>query len=731
MKRRLWYKNWTETYIEGLPVGNGRIAAMMLGRPENLRIALNHEWLWRGENRYRECQIVSDKLKEVRENLLKEDFLKGTELANVYFGGNGGISGIPKRIDPFQPAGDLWLNCDAGNVTDYIRSLDLDTGLAQVEYTSDHGKISQKLLVSCADDILITEMKAEKPVDAEVVLDRIADSRCTITYDKNMEGLHLKGILGQEISFEISVKIVTDGNCITDGRCMKIREASRIFLLLQIGTNAKGNDPGMEMVFPESRSFSELFQKHVNRFHILKGKAGLEIDIEEPDLPTDMRISLFRQGQDPALPILYFEYGRYLMVCGSSGELPLNLQGKWNEDLDPAWQSDYHLNINLEMCYWFVETLGMGHASDTLFSFLERNVPYGRIMAQRLYGCRGFTLALAGDVWGRITPESCGWAVWTGTAPWLGQHMFMHWRYTKNMDFLRERCYPYLKEAAAFYEDYLIAKNGELWIVPSQSPENRFEGTGKWPVSIGVNSAVDVELILDLMNAAAECADILGVDADRRCHWRKIAESLPKLSQDSMGRLNEWDKERQEVEPGHRHFSHLYGLYPSQLFEPGSREWKAAEKSLDFRLSYGGGHTGWSRSWTACIMARLGRREDAWHHLEELIKEFSTISLLDLHPPRVFQIDGNMGGTACVCEMLMQSRRGRLILLPALPKAWKKGKITNFCAQDGITVSFKWENEKLTVCELISQEDQTISVISGDNEWKVDLEAGKCTTIYA
>ena len=312
-----------------------------------------------------------------------------------------------------------------------------------------------------------------------------------------------------------------------------------------------------------------------------------------------------------------------------------------------------------------------------------------------------------------------------GAAPWLGQHMFMHWRYTKDKKFLKERCYPFLKEAAAFYEDYLFEKDGELWIAPSQSPENRFEGTGDWPVSIGVNSAMDVELVTELFNSAIESAQVLGVDGEKVDKWQDILERLPKLGADSTGRLNEWDKERVEVEPGHRHLSHLYGLFPSQLFQPDSWEWKAAEKSLDARLSHGGGHTGWSRSWVACLMARLGRGEEAWQHFMALIGDFATVSLLDLHPPRIFQIDGNMGGTACVCEMLMQSRRDALYLLPALPSAWPEGSVKNFCAQDGVRASFAWKDGVLTEAELFSEEDQTLRVISGGREWIVELKAGE------
>jgi alpha-L-fucosidase 2 len=266
--------------------------------------------------------------------------------------------------------------------------------------------------------------------------------------------------------------------------------------------------------------------------------------------------------------------------------------------------------------------------------------------------------------------------------------------------------------------------------MPSQSPENRFEGTGNYPVSICVNSAMDIELATELLTNAAECADILNIDADKVEKWRGMVSRLPKLSIDSLGRLNEWDKERVEPEPGHRHLSHLYGLYPAQLFEPNSTEWKAAEKSLDIRLSHGGGHTGWSRSWVACLMARLGRSSDVWDHFKALIGDFATDSLLDLHPPRIFQIDGNMGGTACVCEMLMQSRRDHLSILPALPEDWKNGKVSNFHAQDGVLVSFEWSGGKLSSFELTSSEDMILRVVSSDKEWNVSLKANEPTFVY-
>ena len=725
MKHTLWYNTWAERYREGLPIGNGRLAAMMLGRPERLRIALNHEWMWRGENRFREYPDVSDHLPEIREALLQGDFLKGTTLANQYMGGQGGVTRKRNRVDPYQPVGDLWIEVEAGDAAQYKRSLDLDTGLAVTEFTAPSGRVTQRLFADSADGCIVVEITSESPIDMTAILSRCEDPCCAVTYRYAEDGLTLCGAFTDGISFEAALRGSTDGTMtVTDNR-LYVCGARRLTLLIQIGTDAKSCPPSDEMGWPAEFDFETLFARHKVCFAALRGDAMLDVAVDgRDDLPTDERIRLFREGKEPSMPLLYFEYGRYLMVSGSSGELPLNLQGKWNEDLSPAWQSDYHLDINLEMCYWFVETLGMDHAAGTLFNLIEKYVPYGRVMARNLYGCRGFNFTIQTDVWGRVTPESSGWAVWLGAAPWLGQHLFRHWRYTKDKDFLKERCYPYLKECAAFYEDYLVEQGAELWVLPSQSPENRFAGTGDWPVSIGINSAMDIELIMELLQSAIECAEMLGVDADKVTQWQGILTRLPTLTVDSRGRLNEWDIERVEVEPGHRHLSHIYGLYPSQLFEPGSPEWVASEKSLDARLACGGGHTGWSRSWVACLMARLGRGEEAWKHFIHLIGDFATITLLDLHPPKIFQIDGNMGGTACVCEMLLQSRRGELKLLPALPEAWPCGRVENFRAQDGVKASFAWDNGRLTECVLEAAEAMELKVISGAREWHLHLESG-------
>jgi alpha-L-fucosidase 2 len=324
------------------------------------------------------------------------------------------------------------------------------------------------------------------------------------------------------------------------------------------------------------------------------------------------------------------------------------------------------------MNYWMAEAANMPECAESLVQYIERFIPHAKKAAADLYGCRGIWMPLTSDAWGRATPEACGWAVWIGAAPWMAQHIWRHFEYSGDLNFLRDRAYPFFKEVAQFYEDYLVEDaDGVLQIMPSQSPENRFEGTGTWPVSIGVSSAMDVQLAHDALGYAIKTTAILGVDEDFRKKWEAMRSHLPAFKIGTDGRLLEWDKEQDEVEPGHRHLSHLYGLYPSDLFNPIDRpaEYDAAIKSLRFRLAQGGGHTGWSRAWVACFFARVGNGAEMWKHVNELIMDFATVSLLDLHPPGIFQIDGNLGGVEAVIQGLVQYWGGKVHLLRALPQS--------------------------------------------------------------
>ena len=452
------------------------------------------------------------------------------------------------------------------------------------------------------------------------------------------------------------------------------------------------------------------------------------------DLPTDERIRRVRQGQpDPGLALLYFHYGRYLLCASSANAaLPANLQGKWNEDLQPPWDSDYHHDVNLQMNYWLAEPSGMQRYVEALLQHIERLVPHARKAAMDLYGCRGVWYPIQTDAWGRSTPESYGWAVWIGAAPWLAQHLWWHYEYGRDAGFLRDRAYPFFKEVAAFYEDYLVEDDaGVLQIVPSQSPENRCVGDGGPPVSLCVSATMDVILARAAFDYAIRSAEILDLDRERRRRWRDLAARLPELQIGGHGQLQEWNEDFDEVEPSHRHVSHLIGLYPGDLLDPEQTPelWRAAEVSLERRLAAGGGHTGWSRAWTACLFARLCRAEDAWQHLNHLVTDFATDSLLDLHPPRIFQIDGNLGGAASVIEMLLQSYRGEFHLLPALPAAWPEGRVSGLRARGGVTVAIAWRAGELVEATLQGRIAGPCTVLHAPEHWQVVDAAGRAVPV--
>ena len=749
---KLWYKAPAREWLEGLPLGTGRLAAMVLGTFRRERIALNHECLWRGVNRRRDNEVRSDALPEVRRLLLAGNYADGTRAARDAFGGGGGGSGRPQRVDPYQPAGDLYLEfLTRGPIGDYHRELDLETASATVSYTTGGRRFTRQYVAHLVEDLILVRVThAGLPFDCVAWLDRTYDADCELTFDTDAAAagearLTLDGRIRDGVDFRVQGGVWCRGGRrrVIDGRKLLCEGVTEAVFAVDIGVSAFGRSAAEECAARRLRepaawdagasdasAWDDLFRAHVREHERHYGSMRLELALEAPEVPTDERIRRARQGRpDPGLPLLYFHYGRYLLCASSANAaLPANLQGKWNEDLQPPWDSDYHHDVNLQMNYWLAEPAGMQRYVEALLQHLERLVPHARKAAMDLYGCRGVWYPIQTDAWGRSTPESYGWAVWIGAAPWLAQHLWWHYEYGRDGDFLRTRAYPFFKEVAAFYEDYLVEDDaGVLQIVPSQSPENRFVGDGGPPVSLCVSATMDVILARAAFDYAIRSSEILEVDAERRRRWRELAARLPELQIGRHGQLQEWNEDFDEVEPSHRHVSHLIGLFPGDLLDPEQTPelWRAAEVSLERRLAAGGGHTGWSRAWVACLFARLGRAEDAWQHLNHLVTDFATDSLLDLHPPRIFQIDGNLGGAAAVIEMLLQSYRDELHLLPALPAAWPEGSVSGLRARGGVTVAMAWRAGELVEATLQGRVAGPCTVLHAPAHWQVVDAAGR------
>jgi alpha-L-fucosidase 2 len=739
------------SWLEALPVGNGRLGAMVFGGVNRERLQLNEDTLWGGGPYDPVNTNALAALPQVRQLVFDGKYREAGNLINQK------VIAKPSSEMPYETAGDLYLTFpDTATAENYRRDLNLDTAVAGVEYTANGVHFSRQVFASPADQVIVVRLTADKKGSISFTADYQTPLKATVATESgntlvasgvNAAASGIKGAL----KFQVRARFLADGGTVTTtSNSVSVANANSATILIAAATSHKNyqdvsGDPEKivkaQIKAAERKSFDKLLAAHLKEHQRLFKRVSLDVGTSDAmKQPTDERIRNFATGNDPQFATLYFQFGRYLLIsCSRPGGQPANLQGLWNESMSPPWQSKYTININTEMNYWPAESCGLAECVEPLIAMVKELSLSGARTAKEMYGAGGWVAHHNTDLWRASGPiDFADSGMWPSGGAWLCDHLWDHYEYNPDKAYLKQ-VYPVMRGAAQFFLDTLQEDPTNHWLVtnPSVSPENNHPGGS----AVSAGPTMDLQILHNLFGNTIKAAKILGVDADFQKKVAATRDRLAPLQIGSQGQLQEWLQDwdyAQGVDVHHRHVSHLYGLYPSwQINVYDTPKLAAAAKySLEKR---GDESTGWATSWRINLWARLHDGDHAYKILQFLLSPGRTANdMFDLHPP--FQIDGNFGGAASIAEMLMQSRplaaegaaeKYEIVLLPALPSAWPKGSVTGLKARGGFEVSLTWDGGKLTGAKIKSTGGRAVTVRYGDRTAEIKLKSGGTVQLNA
>jgi len=739
---KLWYDtpalgDWNKA----MPIGNGRLGAMVFGNTDKELLQLNEESIWYGKPVDRNNPNAAKSLAQARELILKGEVSKAERVLKYNF------SGVPQSERPYQTLGDMRLDFynHKSQITDYRRELDLENAVAKATYKCGDILYERIAFCSAADDVIALYITADKPesvsFDALLTRGRFYDENIMPSSDT----IAIAGNCGEGgIKFCAAAKAVVFGAKATAGTAggfAIIENADAALILIAAYTTFRHNDYIEKTINKLNqvavKPFEKILDAHISDYKKYFDRVKLTIDDNERELhliPTDKRLERLKQGKaDNGLIALYFQFGRYLMLsCSRKGTLPSNLQGIWNNEMSPRWDSKYTININTQMNYWPAEVCNLPECHMPLFEHLERMLANGEKTAQAMYGCRGFVAHHNTDIWADTAPQDIYMPAtyWPMGAAWLSLHIWEHYLFTKDLSFLKSKIHI-LNKAAQFFIDFLIEnKDGQLITCPSVSPENSYFINGE-KVNVCCGPSMDNQILRELFNACIQAADILNENSETADTLKTMLAKLPPIKTGKHGQIMEWLNDYDEPEPGHRHISHLFALYPawqiSPLTTPDLAD--AAIVTLNRRLQNGGGYTGWSRAWIINMWARLFKADKAYESLILLLTNSTHPNLFCNHPP--FQIDGNFGGTAAIAEMLVQSHSDILHLLPSLPQQWQTGRAAGLRIRGNAEIELEWNNGSLNYCKITAFSSINTRALYKGRFASVNMAAGEIKILTA